>query len=309
MAGSIPCPCNKCIPCLINRKRLWTHRIILESLTHEDSAFVTLTYDDNSLTYNCPETGSELLQPTLQPKHLQSFIKRLRRQVQPKKLRFYAVGEYGDKSWRPHYHIALFGYEPCWNGRTNKQKHSKGNSCCPPCDLLLKTWKLGGIDNAKVENDSAGYIAGYVTKKLTKKDDVRLKGRYPEFSRMSRRPGIGATAMDNIAESLFSQYGASMLTENGDVPLSLTHGQRQLPLGKYLRTKLRELVGADDIPQEITKQQYQEEMLLMYQNYLNNTEIPQNEKLGLKQFIQLQDKQKIKNIEAKYKLNKKEKTL
>lgn len=303
MAGSIPCPCNKCIPCLINRKRLWAHRIILESYSHEHSSFITLTYDDDNLYYN---NG---LHATLNPKHLQNFLKRIRRAVSPTKLRFYAVGEYGDKSWRPHYHLALFGYEPCWRGETRKDYHAKGRSCCPPCDLIKSKWEYGGIDNARVESDSAGYIAGYVTKKLTKKEDERLEGRHPEFSRMSRKPGIGALNIDLLAETLFSQFGKHALTEHGDVPTSLTHGKRQLPLGRYLREKLREGIGSDDKPKERAKEAYQAELLSLWKDYLNDEDVPKEKKLSLKAFIQERDKQKILNTESRHKLNKRSKTL
>lgn len=61
MIGVMPCPCGKCIPCLINRKRLWKHRLILESYCHDKSAFVTLTYNDDQLYYRNDKTGEELV--------------------------------------------------------------------------------------------------------------------------------------------------------------------------------------------------------------------------------------------------------
>ena len=309
MVGSIPCPCNKCIPCLINRKRLWTHRILLESYAHEHNAFITLTYTDENLCFKNPKTDEELLHSTLNPLHLKNFIKRLRRATDPQRLRFYAVGEYGDKSWRPHYHLALFGYEPCWYGSTRKDKHAKGKPCCPPCDLIFNKWKFGGIDNATVENDSAGYIAGYVTKKLTKADDTRLLGRHPEFARQSNRPGIGALCIETLADTLFAKFGKNALTEHSDVPLSLTHGSRSLPLGRYLRGKLRDSVGVNEATTERTKNAYQEEMLSLFQAHLSDPQVPPEKKLSFKKFIQDQDAQKILNIETRHKLNQRKRNL
>jgi hypothetical protein len=309
MAGLIPCPCNKCIPCLINRKRLWTHRILLESYSHDYSSFITLTYTDDKLNRTCPETSRTLPSPSLHPKDLQKFIKRIRRASAPNKLRFYAVGEYGDRTWRPHYHLALFGYEPCWYGTTKKDKHSQGRSCCPPCDLIYEKWGKGGIDNARVENDSAGYIAGYVTKKLTKKDDQRLKGRYPEFSRMSRRPGIGAKEIDKVADAIFSQHGKHALTEHGDVPVSLTHGTKSMPLGRYLRDQIRKEIGSDDTPQEMAKTAYLQELHTMWADHIKDPNIPKEQKLSLKHFLKHQNEQKILNIETKHDLTKRKKLL
>lgn len=322
MCGGVPCPCGKCIPCLINRKRLWTHRILLESYSHDHSSFITLTYDDKHLDYENPDLDAyyDLSCPTLNPAHLRNFIKKIRRSVSPQRLRFYAVGEYGDRSWRPHYHIALFGYEPCWRGETRKDLLAKGKSCCPACDLLYKKWGKGGIDNARVENDSAGYIAGYVTKKLTKKDDTRLEGRHPEFSRMSRRPGIGALDIDLLSESLLSEFGHNALTEHGDVPTSLRHGERQLPLGKYLRQKIRQKMNFEEFvnihtgeikngPQLKALFAYEEELQKLFKDNLQNPEIPQEKKLTLKKVIQERDAQKILNIKTRHKLKKRSKRL
>lgn len=324
MAGNMPCPCGKCMPCLINRKRLWTHRILLESYGHEHSSFITLTYSDDNLYYN------NSLHPTLNPKHLQNFLKRIRRASDPTKLRFYGVGEYGDKSWRPHYHLALFGYEPCYRPTgTRKDLLAKGQSCCPPCDLIQEKWSIGrgknkryigGIDNAKVENQSAGYIAGYVTKKLTKSDDPKLQGRHPEFSRMSKTPGIGAIEIEKIAIALQSQFGQSMLTEHGDVPVSLNHGARSLPLGRYLRDKIRDLMDFEEVydihtgelkyaPKVKATEEYKTEMLSMWLSSLKDEDIHPKNKVTLKHLIQHQDKQKIINLEQRTKLRQKEKKL
>lgn len=90
------------MPCRLNRRRLWTHRLLLEQLKHGDSCFLTLTYDEKHL----PEGGS------LVPKHAQDFLKRLRSKTNLK-LRYYLVGEYGEDTERPHYHVALFGYPNC----------------------------------------------------------------------------------------------------------------------------------------------------------------------------------------------------
>ena len=92
--------CGQCIPCRIGKRRLWTHRILLESFTHDYNSFVTLTYDESHL----PEDGG------LNHGHVQKFLKLLRKKVAPAKVRYFVVGEYGEKSGRPHYHLALFGF-------------------------------------------------------------------------------------------------------------------------------------------------------------------------------------------------------
>lgn len=216
---------------------------MLERTQHADAAFVTLTYDDSSLPMLC--SGSRLL-PTLNPRHLQAWLKRFRKGVEPSRIRFFACGEYGDVTERPHYHVALFGFPTCSRGRTLRRVGSARavwRDCCPSCQLVGETWGHGDVDLGILEADSCGYVCGYVTKKMTHRHDRRLLGREPEFSRMSNRPGIGHDALYELA-SEFMRWEAHK--PQGDVPVTLGHGRQQLPLGRYLRMKLRKMVGRDE---------------------------------------------------------------
>jgi len=155
---------------------------MLEANEKEDNCFVTLTYSDENLPGGVDGA-------TLQPKDLQDWLKRFRSAIQPTKVRYFAVGEYGDRTWRPHYHLALFGWPQCRYGFSRYTDRRK--DCCSCCDVIRETWGLGHIAVGSLETSSAQYIAGYVTKKMTFNDDPRLKGRHPEFARMSRNPAIG----------------------------------------------------------------------------------------------------------------------
>lgn len=221
-------PCGRCFPCLHKRKRVWTHRIMLESLLHKDNCFITLTYADEHL----PKGGS------LAPSEIQQWLKRFRFAIAPLRIRYYVIGEYGDATQRPHYHAAIFGYPKCRFGVSRYSRERK--DCCDVCDTVRDTWGRGNVYVGSLETQSAQYVAGYVTKKMTRKDDARLKGRYPEFARMSLRPGIGADAMHDVA-SVFLQFNLEDL--QGDVPSALRHGNRLMPLGRYLRRKLRLYAG------------------------------------------------------------------
>ncbi|AZL82995.1 replication initiator protein [Apis mellifera associated microvirus 43] len=273
--------CGQCMSCRLNKKRLWMHRIMLESRLHEHNTFVTLTYSDDHL----PEGGS------LAPRHTQIWLKKLRKHLEStafNKVRYYLVGEYGDKSQRPHYHVALFGYPSCARGRSSYT--SRRTSCCQHCDLIRDTWGYGQVYLGDLTTDSAQYIAGYVTKKMTAKDDPRLNGRHPEFARMSLRPGIGADAVHDIASALLT-FGLD-LTE-ADVPVSLRHGKKILPLGRYLRKKLRLALGKDEkCPDEVLIQMAQE-MRSMQLAIKNDPENP-----SIKRKIVDDSKQPILNMTA-----------
>lgn len=221
--------CGQCLPCRLYRRRVWTHRILLEASLQADNCFVTLTYSDEHL----PEGGTLVLSD------MQKFIKRLRKAVEPKKFRMFYVGEYGDKTERPHYHMVLFGLPSCQWGVSRYGKTRK--NCCSICDLIRDTWGLGNIQVGTLNDHSAQYVAGYTVKKMTAKDDARLNGRFPEFARMSNRPGIGAFFMDEVASTLMMLN----VDDQPDVPDRLAHGTKQMPLGRYLRQQLRKKLGRD----------------------------------------------------------------
>ena len=96
----ISVPCGKCVWCAVQKRSDWALRLHYESKKHIGSKFVTLTYADPHLVW---ANGV----PQLDKKHVQLFCKRVRKAGQA--FRYYAVGEYGSKTFRPHYHIIMFG--------------------------------------------------------------------------------------------------------------------------------------------------------------------------------------------------------
>lgn len=214
--------CGQCLPCRINRRRLWVHRMLLEACTHREACFVTLTYDQA----HHPADGN------LSRRDLVLFFKRLRRAIAPLKFRYFGVGEYGETTWRPHYHAAIFGIGPSASTTINE------------------AWGLGYTMTGTLSRQSCSYVAGYVTKKLTRKGDGRLGGRTPEFACMSLRPGIGAHSMATVAAALNDSTGAQLVARLAGVPMTLMCGTSPMPLGRYLRQRLRSELGVEIPPDE-----------------------------------------------------------
>lgn len=225
--------------CRINRQRLWANRMLLESYCHERNCFVTLTYSDENL----PAGGN------LVPKHFSDWLKRFRKDIFPITVRYYGVGEYGERTQRPHYHAALFGVDQMFE------------------DRILKTWNMGHVHVGDITLHSTSYIASYITKSMTRGDDARLCGRHPEFARMSLKPGIGALAVADLAKAFTSKYGSLAVSRNGDIPDTIGTGRKQMPLGRYLKERLRNEVGLDEGWQEIPKARYLAEMQVMQDDY------------------------------------------
>lgn len=227
---------------------------MLEGGLWEHNAFLTLTYEDGHL----PILSNGL--PSLDPIHLKNWLKRFRKEIEPLRVRFFAVGEYGDESERPHYHAIIFGFPTCDRGRTLRKPGStrpEWADCCDYCRSVGRTWQKGDVDCGSLTTESAQYIAGYTTKKLSK-GDLRLRGRYPEFARQSNREGgIGIGALDAVAAEL-ERFNLAAL--QGDVPSSLRHGKRIMPLGRYLRRKLRKAVGMDESAPQVTLDEAKERL-------------------------------------------------
>lgn len=209
-------PCGQCVPCRINRSRVWVLRLLLELELHSDACFLTLTYNEE----HYPAGGN------LVPRDLQLFLKRLRYNLPGRDIRYFAVGEYGEARGRPHYHLILFG--------VGKQH----------LEAIEKSWNLGFSYVGDVTVESARYVAGYVIKGWTK-DRVELEGRHPEFARMSRRPALGFRQGAAVADALRNH-------KLEVVPAVVKVGRQSFPLGRTMRNKVREhLTGViGELPEE-----------------------------------------------------------
>lgn len=181
--------------------------------------FVTLTYDDHHL----PDP------PHVSKPHLQKFLKRLRYYVEPIKIRYYGVGEYGDRSFRPHYHCVIYGLDWVLNREVVKKSW-------PYCDPDI------GIDIGELNQKSASYVTGYVTKKILKKQKKHPVnyGKTDEFMISSK--GIGKVCALEIAQQL-------KLNKHWDkkkILKFIARGTKRYPLGRFLVRKCAEEMGVDE---------------------------------------------------------------
>lgn len=310
MKGVMPLPCRDCNLCRSSRKREWSGRIVLEAGSHPFNTFVTLSYRDEELEHaHADWNGKEPLLATLVPKHLQEWLKRLRRGYGGK-IRYFAVGEYGGRTGRPHYHIALFGFPNCVYGQTNlKQK-----ICCGPCERIKMSWVHGSVYLGELNEKSASYVAGYVQKKMTG-DEIwtkeKLKGREPQFTRMSLKPGIGAIAIKNLINFSELTRSEKYVKKYLDAPVVLRKNGSMLKLGRYLRGKWREGCGrGKDTPQSVLSQQLRE-LQARYEEDKKNSSISGVPRIFQtpKDFYYSENFQKIKNFDAKEKIYYKEKII
>lgn len=215
--------CGQCWRCRVNSRRIWTLRLMLEGTQHEASSFVTLTYREAAL----PAGG------TLVKRDLQLYFKRLRKAGY--RFRYYAVGEYGEVTRRPHYHVLLFGVAR----PSDHIDWTKKDAC--GC-VICATWALGHVHiGHDIAREALQYCAGYVTKRVLKADE--LGGRQPEFALMSRRPGIGYGAVAAFVDTFSRKEVAVTYERYEDTPTTVRTEGKFWPIGRYLRNHVGDALG------------------------------------------------------------------
>lgn len=213
-------PCGKCDFCRERKSSEYAFRAACETVIYPIMPlFVTLTYKDQCL----PKNGVEKV-------HLQKFFKRLRARLDylgySSDFRYLAVGEYGGKYGRPHYHIILWNYPV-----TAFPSLDDAFRCIRFAWLYYKKDKYGKRIYHKKKDGrivprmgSYGMIkilpvtdgcTSYVTKYFRKAEHNPKKYPNPGFLLTSRggksgKAGLGSEYIDFCAESLRKDFDASL---------------------------------------------------------------------------------------------------
>lgn len=196
-------PCGKCFACVARRTSGWSFRVLKEQEVSDSCHWLTLTYDNE----NVPVSNNGFM--TLEKTHVQLYIKQVRNWYRNEgiplpKIKYYAVGEYGDKFKRPHYHVIVFN----------------------ACEEALKfAWSRGNVWFGKLQAASANYTLKYMSKDPHKKKHLR-DDRVAEFSLMSK--GMG---MSFVTQEMIDWYRADPLNRHF---IAIEDGKR-IPMPRYYR--------------------------------------------------------------------------
>ena len=157
----------------------------------------------------------------------QLFMKKLRKKMGKKKIRFYHCGEYGPKLGRAHYHACLFGIDfedkKFW-------KYSKPNQAISITSkfklyrspTLEKLWPHGWSSIGALTFETAAYTARYILKKqlgktalehynaIDKNTGEIKEEKLPEYTTMSRRPGIGNSWYEKYKTDIYPKDYVTM---------------------------------------------------------------------------------------------------
>lgn len=205
----VPIPCGRCPSCLSRRTQIWQARLQIEERDHSSALFVTLTYE------HPPLSPKKFM--TLDKKHVQLYIKRIRKLTNCKTIKYYAVGEYGSENWRPHYHLILYDVLA-----------EDAAKCWEEYDDSTNTYVTGKVYIGTVQGASIAYTTKYLNKgkrvPVHQNDD-----RLPEFSLMSK--GLGDRYLRSVPLQKWHQDDASR-------SFMLREGGVKVPLPRHWRDKI-----------------------------------------------------------------------
>ncbi len=145
-------------------------------------------------------------------------MKRLRKRYGAD-IRFFHCGEYGEMHGRPHYHACIFNFDfadkTVWKIQNDNPLYVSVS--------LSELWPMGFSSIGEVTFQSAAYVARYIMKKITGPAAAghyehidQLTGevfeRKPEYTTMSRRPGIGHGWLERFRGDI---YPSDFVVMNG----------------------------------------------------------------------------------------------
>lgn len=242
-------PCGQCIGCRLERSRQWAIRCMHEASLYEDNAFITLTYADEYLPQDL----------SVNVREFQLFMKRVRKKYSGRKIRFYHCGEYGETYGRPHYHAILFNLD-----FSDKVLHQEKNgNRLYTSQTLEELWPYGYSTIGDVTFQSAAYVARYIMKKVTGEQAAdhyeyvdeygEIHQRAPEYTTMSRRPGIGKRWLEKFSSEV---YPFDRVVVNGKEVKPPKYYDRQFELetpSKYSKIRSQRIVKAKQHKENNTK--------------------------------------------------------
>lgn len=226
LKSGIPVPCGKCPPCKIRHVNEWVFRIMWEEENRATSShFVTLTYD----TAHVPLSDNGFM--TLEKKDLQDFFKRLRKNTGIQGIKYYACGEYGSKTNRPHYHAIIFN--------------------CPRPSDIADAWSidgvpLGGVDVGTVSSDSIAYCLKYIDKDSFRQKKYRHSrdDRQKEFPLMSKGIGKGYTENRSVVAYHKKDLNRNYVTNKSGYRVAMPRYYRQLIYNQSELEAQRDVINA-----------------------------------------------------------------
>lgn len=181
--------CGKCDTCKRQKAQEWAIKLINENKYHKESCFITLTFDNKILLDKNSKAVKKyganagfVFKIEYSMKYFQKFIKRLRKKFPEKRISYFHVAEYGEKTHRPHHHAILFGIN--FNEDRKECQISKSGHPQMYSETLQSLWACGNTTLQDCNSNNIIYIAQYSLKKF--KNNINNK-KYNTLMTFSNR--------------------------------------------------------------------------------------------------------------------------
>lgn len=186
--------CGDCKHCSMLKAADKGVQAVHEAHYHDECCFITLTYNNKKIPYDLE----------LHPKDFQDFAKRLRKAYAPRKIKIMYCGEYGSKTFRPHWHAILFGidfhdkvHEYTRNGIKIYSSKDLQDFWTDPSD----NEPFGMVTVGSLNFNSAAYVARYSSKKhLFAAPEAHKVTGHVNYKKEYHHPG------NNLGRSWFDDY-------------------------------------------------------------------------------------------------------
>lgn len=283
-------PCGKCLGCRLDFSRQWADRMMLELESNFGKGlFLTLTYNNENVPfgYVCDDNGELQVDAngdvipgsfSLRKRDLQLFMKSLRKAFSDRTVRFYACGEYGGRTRRPHYHLIIFNLGLDDFKDLKMVGYNELGQQYFTSEKIERIWKKGFVCLSDVSFKTCAYVSRYCMKKVFDLDAP--DGCEPEFTQMSRRPGIGRFYLEDHPDCL----------NLSKIYLSDSNGSVEVTIPKYFlnQLKLTDPEAFDKLVMQRKEVANDRELLKLQQtslSYIDLLELEENTRLNKTQIL------------------------
>lgn len=266
--------CGKCPTCQREKYQEWAIKLINEAKYHKKACFITLTFDNSILLDKNSKAVKKygahagfVFNISESKTYFQKFIKRLRKYYKGTRITYYHVGEYGEKTHRPHHHALLFGVDfredriPMPKSKSGKnQYHSK---------ILYELWACGRISIQDINPNNIIYISQYSVKKFKNNE---LNKRYKGIQSFSNRSKMNCKWVRRNYEEIIKGYIEDTDGKKYKVPKSYLLNLKNSEEKKYNETyrkyqeNIMERIANRSNSDIIKQQKIKEEQILHREN-------------------------------------------
>lgn len=219
-------PCGSCVWCRLDTARQRAIRATHELKMHDTGCFLTLTYSPEKLPM---KDGVSVFVK----QHLVDFVKRLRSRLEYDfdglQIKTMGCAEYGEQFGRPHFHLLVFGFDfpdkYFWQMSGSDWDPEKRNPIYRS-NFLEELWTLGHSSIGALTEQSAHYVARYITKKISgTRSSLHYGPRSPETLMCSSK---------DLGLSFFLKYQKEILAND-----SVFFRNRSVPIPRYYLRHLK----------------------------------------------------------------------